>query len=200
MLSTEVEATFATKPLPYPTYELSPAISEETLEYHYGRHYTGYLNTLNRLIDGTPYEDMSLEGIVNGSEGAIYNNAAQVWNHEFYFDQFSNDPKLFPEGDLMRAIEHSFESFENMIEHFKSVAMSHFGSGWVWLVEDPMSSLIIEVDLNAGNPLVRGLRPLLTIDLWEHAYYIDYRNNRAEAVDAHLGLVDWAVIECRYQK
>ncbi len=200
MLSTEVEAQFATKPLPYPTYELSPAISEETIEYHYGRHYKGYLDNLNNLIKDTPYEDMSLEGIVNGSEGAIYNNAAQVWNHEFYFDQFSHDPKVIPEGDLMRAIEHSFDSFEMMIGHLRGAAMSLFGSGWVWLVEDPMSSLIIENDMNAGNPLARGLRPLLTIDVWEHAYYIDYRNNRAEAVDAHLGLIDWSVIECRYQR
>ncbi len=196
----EIQTGFVKRPLNYFKGALMPYISAETIEYHYGKHYTGYLANLNRLTEGTPYANMTLEGIVKGSEGSIYNNAAQAWNHEFYFEQFSPTPKSAPEGDLLRAIEHSFESYDLFLSHLMSAATSLFGSGWVWLVEDPMSSLIIESDSNAGTPLTRGLRPLLTIDVWEHAYYIDYRNDRAKAVEAHLTMVDWSIIESRYQR
>lgn len=184
--------------LKYSKELLEPGISAESMEYHFEKHYKGYLANLNRLIEGSAYEGKSIEELVKGSEGAIFNNAAQVWNHEFYFDQFSPNPKMKPEGELLKAIDHSFDSFEELKERLRKAAVGLFGSGWVWLVEDPMSSLIIEAESNAGNPLTRELRPILTLDVWEHAYYIDYRNDRATAIDKHLELIDWGVIERRY--
>ncbi|MFI3269249.1 MAG: superoxide dismutase [Rikenellaceae bacterium] len=186
--------------LKYSNELLEPLISAETIFYHYEKHYKGYLSNLERLTEGTGYEGKSIESLVKGSEGSIFNNAAQVWNHEFYFDQFSPTPKVQPDGDLLRAINHSFGSFDDMVDHLRKSAASLFGSGWVWLVEDPMSSLLIEAEQNAGNPLTRGLRPLMTLDVWEHAYYIDYRNDRAAAIASHLKAIDWEVIERRYKK
>ncbi len=184
--------------LKYTDDALAPAISAETIDYHYARHYAGYLAALNRLTEETIYEGKSIESLVKGSEGAIFNNAAQVWNHEFYFDQFTPTPKLRPEGELLRAIEHSFGNYDVMINHLMQSAVGLFGSGWAWIVKDPMSSLLIEAESNAGNPLTRGLQPILTLDLWEHAYYIDYRNDRRKALENHLAMIDWGVIEARY--
>lgn len=188
------------KALPYAYDVLAPAISEETLRYHHDKHYAGYVAKLNELIAGTPYADKSLVEIVQTSDGSIFNNAAQAWNHEFYFDQFAAEPQSQPTGRLLDAINRSFGSFEAMKAEVAKAAASLFGSGWVWLVEDSSGKLSILSTRNAGTPIRHGMRPLLCFDVWEHAYYIDFRNRRADAVAATWSMIDWKKIEHRYRK
>ncbi len=197
--SLNVIERFTAKPLPYSYTSLAPSISQTTLVLHHDRHYEGYLATLNRLVENTRFEKMPLEEIVlSAGEGVIFNNAAQAWNHQFYFDQFSRYPQDEPTGELLDAIENSFGTFEEMERLFIERSMSLFGSGWLWLVVDHDNRLTLVAEPNAGNPITQDLRPILTIDLWEHAYYVDYENRRADAVRAHLGAIDWKVIEARY--
>lgn len=186
--------------LPYELDALAPQISKETMEYHYGKHHKAYVDKLNELVPGTKYENMDLEGIVKSADGAIFNQAAQVWNHTFFFTALSPAPKAKPEGKLAEAIDKSFGSFEKFKEEFTKAAVGQFGSGWAWLVAGGDGSLSIAATSNAGNPLAEGKKAILTVDVWEHAYYIDYRNVRAEFVKAALEKTDWAIIEERYAK
>lgn len=193
-------ARFTPKELPYAYDALAPHISEETLRFHHDKHYTGYVNKLNELVVGTPYEGLPLEAVVLHAEGPVYNNAAQAWNHEFYFEALSPSPEHRPEGALAKAIDRSFGSFDKMKEAIDKSAVGLFGSGWTWLVADGEGNLKIVNTPNAGNPMTEGLNPLLCVDVWEHAYYIDYRNRRADAVKAFWETVDWRIVGERYAK
>ena len=184
--------------LPYEETALAPHMSRETLEYHHGKHHQAYVNNLNRLIEGTPFASMPLEEIIAQAEGPIFNNAAQVWNHTFFFDSFSPDPKSVPAAALGAALDRDFGSLDAFKNQFTDHAASLFGSGWTWLVSDPQGKLSIRNESNAGNPLRSGGTPLLAFDVWEHAYYIDYRNRRADYLSALWHLVDWSVVEVRY--
>ena len=190
---------FTLTPLPYAYNALEPEISEETLRFHHDKHHAGYVTKLNSLIAGTPYEKMSLEEIIAKSDGAIFNNAAQVWNHDFYFAELSPTPNSKPEGALLDAIVSEYGSVENLKSKMNEAATNLFGSGWVWLVENKDGKLAIMSGKNADTPLRYGMQPLLTIDVWEHAYYIDYRNARADAVKAIWNKIDWRKIEERYR-
>ncbi|MFI3304351.1 MAG: superoxide dismutase [Rikenellaceae bacterium] len=197
--SIKVAERFTAKPLPYSYNSVAPSISKTTLTLHHDRHYEGYVATLNRLVEQTRFATMSLEEVVlEAGEGAIFNNAAQAWNHQFYFDQFSRYPQDEPTGDLLDAIEDSFGTFCEFERRVVEQSTGLFGSGWLWLVVDKDNRLTLIGESNAGNPITQDLHPILTIDLWEHAYYVDYENRRADAVKAHLGAVDWRVIEQRY--
>lgn len=196
---TATATRFEVKELPYAYDALAPAISEETIRYHYGKHYKGYVDKLNELVVDTPFASMTLEEIVKGSEGPVYNNAAQAWNHEFYFSALSPTARNTPSGPLMSAIDKWFGSFEALKAQMTKACISLFGSGWVWLVEEDSGRLSIISESNAGNPLRYGMKPLLGIDVWEHAYYIDYRNARAEAIKAIWPLIDWQTVEQRYE-
>jgi Fe-Mn family superoxide dismutase len=190
---------FFLTPLPYAEQALEPHISAETLHYHHGKHAAAYVDKLNSLIVGTPYaETSSLEDIVLQADGAIFNNAAQVWNHAFYFEQFAPKPKHKPEGELAAAIDKAFGSVEQLKEQMERESIALFGSGWVWLAADKHGELKIVSKSNAGNPLTEGLYPLLAIDVWEHAYYIDHRNARAAGVKALWKVLCWSKIEERY--
>ena len=183
-------------PLPYPKEALSPAISAETIDFHYGKHFQTYVNKLNELIKGTLYEDMELPEIICKAAGALDNNAAQAWNHDFYFEQLSPTPtEMSPR--LSALIMKSFGTIEKFKEELLQNATTLFGAGWTWVVLHNDETLTIENESNAGNPLTRGLRPILTLDVWEHAYYIDYRNNRAEHLKQIWGLINWNVVEER---
>ena len=175
--------------LPYAMEALSPKMSRETLEYHYGKHLQTYIDNLNRLIVGTPYAAMPLDEIVCKADGAIFNNAAQTWNHTFFFDTLTPAQQAVPEK-LAAALTKEFGSVEAFKEAFTQAAAGLFGSGWVWLAESPEGRLSIVAESNAGNPMTRGLKPLLAIDVWEHAYYIDCRNRRAEFIKNWWNLVD----------
>ena len=190
----------ALPPLPYAVDALAPKMSQETLEFHYGKHHQAYINNLNSLIPGTPFENSSLEEIIVRADGPIFNNAAQVWNHTFFFYTLSPSPKSMPSGPLAKAIDRDFGSFDQFKEKFAQAATSLFGSGWVWLVADNVGKLSIISEPNAGNPLRKGFRPLLAIDVWEHAYYIDYRNRRPDFIRNFWDLIDWNVIEKRYEQ
>ena len=180
--------------LPYSKDALVPNISGETLEYHYGKHHKAYVDNLNKLIPGTEFENLPLEDIVRKASGGIFNNAAQVWNHTFYWDCLSSKGGGIPTGDLAKAINKTFGSFDQFKEKFANSAATLFGSGWAWLVEMPDGSLAIEQTSNAGNPLRDGKEPLLICDVWEHAYYIDYRNARAKYIEAFWKLVNWEFV------
>ena len=193
-------ARFTPQDLPYAYNALAPAISEETMRYHHDKHYVGYVNKLNELIVDTPFAGQPLEDIILSADGAIYNNAAQAWNHEFLFEEFSPNPQAKPSGGLLEVINRDFDSFDELKVQMNRAAAGLFGSGWVWLAEDPSGRLAIVSEQNAGNPMRHGMKPLLTFDVWEHAYYIDYRNRRADAVDALWGIVDWKVVGDRYAK
>lgn len=184
--------------LPYDLNALEPNISRKTLEFHYGKHHQAYVNNLNGLIPGTEFENASLEEIVKKADGGIFNNGAQVWNHTFYFMQFSPNGGGHPSGALAEAINKQFMSFDNFKSEFKTAAATLFGSGWAWLVKKNDGSLEIVKESNAGNPLRNGLTPILTIDVWEHAYYLDYQNKRPDYIDMFWTLVDWDVIEKRF--
>lgn len=197
---TAAEARFTPKELPYAYDALAPQISEETMHYHHDKHYVGYVNKLNELIVDTPYAGQPLEDIVVSADGAIYNNAAQAWNHEFFFDTFSPKPRKEPSGELLEAINGSFGSLDELKVQMNNAAAGLFGSGWVWLAADKSGGLAIVSESNAGNPLRRGMKPLMCFDVWEHAYYIDYRNRRADAVAAMWDIVDWKTVGDRYAK
>ena len=181
--------------LPYTKDGLAPGISAETIEYHYGKHHKAYVDNLNKLIVGTEFEKMSLEEIVKKASGAIINNAAQDWNHSFYWKCLSPNAGGEPNGILANAINKSFGSFSQFKEKFTNTAVTTFGSGWAWLVNNSDGTLSIESSSNAGNPLKDGKKALLTCDVWEHAYYIDYRNARAKYVEAFWNLVNWKFVE-----
>ena len=176
--------------LPYGMDALSPYMSKETLEFHYGKHLQTNVVILNKLIPGTPYESMSLDEIVTKADGGIYNNAAQTWNHTFFFQSLTGGQTEMP-LKLADALSRAFGSVDTFKELFTKAALGLFGSGWVWLVADKEHKLSIVAESNAGNPLTKGLRPVMVIDVWEHAYYIDYRNRRAAFVEAFWKLVDW---------
>lgn len=177
--------------LPYAKDALAPHISEETLEYHYGKHHQAYVTNLNNLIPGTEFEGLSLEEIIVKSSGGIFNNAAQVWNHTFYWNCLTPNGGGQPTGALADAINAAFGSFEKFKEEFTKCAVTTFGSGWAWLVKNADGSLAIVSTSNAGCPLTTGQTPLMTCDVWEHAYYIDYRNARPSYVDHFWSLVNW---------
>ena len=183
--------TFTLPDLPYALDALAPTISKETLEYHWGKHHRAYVTNLNNLVPGTEFEKMSLEDIIKKSSGGIFNNAAQVWNHTFYWHCMKPNGGGEPTGALLTAIEKNFGSFAKFKENFTKTALTTFGSGWAWLVKNNDGSLTILSTSNAGNPLTEGKKPLLTCDVWEHAYYIDYRNLRPAYVDAFWTLVNW---------
>lgn len=178
--------------LPYAKNALAPHISEETMEYHYGKHHQTYVTNLNNLIKGTEFENMQLEDIVRKSTGAIYNNSAQVWNHTFFWNCMRPDGGGAPKGALADAIIATWGSFEEFKKAFQASAVGNFGSGWTWLVKKVDGTVDIVNTGAAGNPLTTGNKSLLTIDVWEHAYYIDYRNQRAKFVETFLNsLANW---------
>ena len=184
--------------LPYEENALEPVVSKETIGFHHGKHLQTYVNNLNAAIQGTPFENMPLEDIVCSAEGGILNNAGQILNHNMYFLQFrSIRPDNKPVGRIADAINAQFGSFEAFKEEFAKKGASLFGSGWVWLSMDKDGSLVITQETNAGNPVQRGLKPLLTFDVWEHAYYIDYRNRRPDYLSALWQIVDWDVVNNR---
>jgi superoxide dismutase, Fe-Mn family len=181
--------------LPYPKNALAPHISEETLEYHYGKHHATYVKKLNSLVANTKYANMPLEEIIKTSErGPIFNNAAQHFNHSFYWNCMAPEAGGEPGGALAKAIEHNFKSFAEFKKEFSEAAVDTFGSGWAWLVQRKDGSLAIEKAPNAENPLVHAERALLTCDVWEHAYYIDYRNERPKYVEAFWNVVNWQFV------
>jgi len=177
--------------LPYAKNALEPHISAETLEYHYGKHHATYVANLNKLIPGTEFENLALEDIIKKASGGIFNNAAQVWNHTFYWNSMSPQGGGEPSGALADAINKAFGSVADFKDKFSTSAATNFGSGWTWLVKKGDGSLDIVNTSNAGNPLTEGLTPLLTCDVWEHAYYIDYRNARPKYLEAFWNLVNW---------
>ncbi len=180
--------------LPYAKDALAPHISAETLEYHYGKHHKAYVDNINRLIIDTEFASLSLEDIIKKATGGIFNNAAQVWNHSFYWNCLSPQGGGEPGVELAQLIVKNFTSLAQFKEKFTATAVSQFGSGWAWLVKNPDGSLAIEATSNADNPLKEGKKPLLTCDVWEHAYYIDYRNARAKYIDAFWNLVNWKFV------
>lgn len=178
-------------PLPYAKDALAPYISEETVEYHYGKHHQTYVNNLNNLTMGTEFISMPLDEIVKSSDGAIFNNAAQVWNHNFYWNCLSPDGGGRPTGALLDVIEESFNTYDTMKREFNRVAMATFGSGWAWIVKKDDGLLEFASTSNAGCPITEGKTPILTCDVWEHAYYVDYRNARQKYLDAFWNIVNW---------
>ena len=185
--------------LPYESDALAPIISQTTIEHHYGKHERTYIDNLNHMIEETVYAEMSLEDIVCNSEGALFNNAAQAWNHIFYFFQFSKSCSRVPKGKLAEQILSQFDTFDDFKSRIEEAGIKLFGSGWVWLSADENGTLFITQSSNAGNPLKDGLKPILTIDVWEHAYYLDYQNRRGEYLSRIWDIIDWDVIESRYE-
>ncbi len=192
--------TFDLPKLPYGLNALEPHITQKTLEYHYGKHHQTYVTNLNNLVPGTPFADADLETIVKKSEGAIFNNAAQIWNHTFYFMQFSANGPRIPQGKLAEAINAAFGSFEAFKEAFAKASVTLFGSGWAWLSKDAAGKLVITQESNAGCPLRAGFTPLLTCDVWEHAYYLDTQNRRPDYVANFWAIVDWNIIGKRFEQ
>ena len=189
---------FALPELPWPQDALSPLISKETISYHYGKHHAAYVANLNKLVKDTPYENMTLEEIVKKAPaGPLFNNAAQNWNHTFYWTCLAPQAGGEPTGALAEAIKKSFGSFAKFKEQFTDTAVKLFGSGWAWLVRNPDGGLAVTSTSNAATPLTEGKTPLLVCDVWEHAYYIDYRNRRPEYVEAFWKLVNWKAAEAR---
>jgi superoxide dismutase, Fe-Mn family len=186
------KAPFTLPKLPYPADALAPSISKETMDYHYGKHHAAYVANLNKLVPGTPFEGMSLEDIVKKAKpGPIFNNAAQVWNHTFYWNCLSPKGGGEPTGELAAGIQKAFGSTAKFQAQFTDAAVTLFGSGWAWLVRKPDGGLAIQGTSNAGNPMTDGNAPLLTCDVWDHAYYIDYRNVRPKYVEAFWNIANW---------
>lgn len=185
-------------PLPFNMDALEPLISKATLEFHYGKHHQAYVNNLNNLLPGSPFQDASLEEIVKGADGGIFNNGAQVWNHTFYWSCLIPGGKGLPQGAFSKAIERDFGSMDNFIKEFSQAAATQFGSGWAWLSADSNGKLVITKESNAGNPMRSGLKPLLTCDVWEHAYYLDKQNRRPDYIADFWKLVDWEAVAGRY--
>lgn len=190
--------THVLPPLPFAKDSLEPVISAETLDYHYGKHHQAYVTNLNKLVAGTEFAEASLEEIVMQSDGGIFNNAAQVWNHTFYWNGLSPNGGGEPGGALAAAIGEAFGSFAAFKEAFIKSAAGNFGSGWTWLVKNEDGSLEIVNTSNAATPLRDGKTPLLTVDVWEHAYYIDYRNARPKYLDEIWKLVNWDFVAANY--
>ena len=190
--------TFELPALPYEKDALAPHISAETIEYHYGKHHQTYVTNLNNLVPGTEFEGLSLEEIVKKSTGGIFNNAAQVWNHTFYWNGLAPNAGGEPTGALADAINATFGSFEKFKEEFTKCAVTTFGSGWAWLVKNADGSLALVSTSNAGCPLTAGQTPILTCDVWEHAYYIDFRNLRPKYLEAFWALVNWEFASANY--
>ena len=189
--------------LPYAMVALEPVISAQTLSFHHGKHLQAYVDNLNKLLPGSEYVGMSLEEIVQKAPaGAVFNNAGQILNHELYFTQFkpASEAVQKPEGALAAQIEKQWGSFEAFKAEFEAKGVGLFGSGWVWLAADANGSLVITQEQGASNPIVKGLKPLLTFDVWEHAYYLDYQNRRAAHLTAMWSVIDWEVIDSRYMK
>lgn len=184
--------------LPYATNALEPVISQKTIELHHGKHLMSYVTNLNAAIVGTEFENMDLEDIVKKSSGKIFNNAGQLLNHNLYFAQFSPNAKTKPTGKLLAAIEQKWGSFENFQKEFVSSGTAVFGSGWVWLSKDKDGNLHITQETNGSNPVVRGYVPMLGIDVWEHAYYLDYQNRRADHLNSVWKIIDWTIVEQRF--
>jgi len=185
--------------LPYAPNALEPVISAATLGFHHGKHLQAYVNNLNAALPGSPYEGMSLEEIVCNADGGIFNNAGQILNHNLYFTQFRAAREgNAPTGALKGQIERQFGSFETFKTEFAAKGAGLFGSGWVWLSADEDGRLVISQEPNAGNPVTKGLRPLLTFDVWEHAYYLDYQNRRPDHLKALWSIIDWDEVERRY--
>jgi superoxide dismutase, Fe-Mn family len=186
--------------LPYPMDALEPFISRKTVEFHYTKHHQAYVNNLNKLTEGNPLWDKSLEEVVITSEGGIFNNAAQVWNHTFYWESFIQGGKKINNGPLLDAINKNFGSFEECMEKFVHASVTLFGSGWSWLIKDIHGELTITQGANAWNPLKDNNIPLLTCDVWEHAYYLDYQNRRPDYLKAFSEIIDWGKVEERFLK
>ena len=187
--------------LPYAEDALEPVISRQTIGFHYGKHLQAYVNNLNAALVGTPFEGQTLENIVKQAEGGMLNNAGQILNHELYFGQFKAPcADNQPTGSIAEAIVRDFGSFEAFKEEFQKKGAALFGSGWVWLSADTDGKLVITQEANAANPVQRGLTPLLTFDVWEHAYYLDYQNRRPDHLAALWQIVDWQVVEQRYAR
>ena len=189
---------FSLPELPYAHNALEPIITEKTISFHYGKHHLTYVNNLNGLVEGTEFADADLDAIVKKSDGPMFNNAAQIWNHNFYFLSLTPIKGSQPSESLTKAINAAFGSLEEFKKQFNQAAISVFGAGWAWLVKDAEGKLSISKESNAGNPITRGLVPLLTFDVWEHAYYIDYQNRRADYVAALWDIVDWHVVSALY--
>lgn len=185
--------------LPYSENALEPFISAKTISFHYGKHHKTYLDNLNKLIVNTKFEGKDLEYIVLNSSGSIFNNAAQVWNHTFYWDCLTPN-KTKPEGLLKDAIDKNFQSYENFVNEFTASCLSLFGSGWVWLVKDKNDKLSIIQESNAGNPMLHGLYPILCCDVWEHAYYIDKQNRRGDYVKEFFEYINWDFVAQNFRK
>jgi len=185
-------------PLPYPKTALAPYISEETLEYHHGKHHQTYVDNLNKLLPGSGLEGLSLEEIIKKSQGGLFNNAAQVWNHTFYWHCLSPETNQSPQGALSAAIDKKFGSFAEFQQQFTQTALTTFGSGWAWLIKKADGEVDLLSTSNAQCPLTQNLRPLLTCDVWEHAYYVDYRNARAKYLEAFWKITNWRFVESQF--
>ncbi|HEX7026557.1 MAG TPA: Fe-Mn family superoxide dismutase [Gammaproteobacteria bacterium] len=192
--------TFELPELPYERDALEPYISEETLEYHYGKHHKAYVDKLNKLIEGTPFENKSVVEIIQQSDGAIFDNAAQVWNHTFYWHCMSAQKERQPQGQLLDKLKGEFGSLDEFKKRFAEAAVANFGSGWTWLVKNANGTLSIVNTDDADTPIRTKGNPILTCDVWEHAYYIDYRNARAKYVDAFWNVVNWRFVEENYDR
>ena len=193
-------ATFELMTLPYATDALEPVISRDTIGFHHGKHLAAYVNNLNGLLQGSGLEDSTLEEIVCQATGGILNNAGQILNHNLYFSQFkAPTADNVPTGKLVDAINTQFGSFDTFQAEFQKMGATLFGSGWVWLSADKDGKLLITQEANAANPIQKGLSPLLTFDVWEHAYYLDYQNRRPDHLAALWQIVDWEVISKRYE-
>lgn len=191
--------SFELPKLKYAPHALEPYISKQTIDFHYGKHHQAYVNKVNELSKGTEFENATLEEIIKKAEGGIFNNGAQVWNHTFYFEQFAPEGAREPEGKLKEAIDQEFGSFDAFREKFATAAATLFGSGWAWLVVSSDGKLTIVQTSNAGNPLRDGHQPLLTCDVWEHAYYLDKQNARPNYVADFWKILDWKVIAERFE-
>ena len=184
--------------LPYEANALEPVISKQTIELHHGKHLQAYVTNLNNLIPGTKFENTDIETIVRESDGAIFNNAGQILNHDLYFTQFSPKGGGEPTGKLAEAIKATWGSFESFKSEFEAAGVSLFGSGWAWLAKDKDGKLVITKDANGSNPVKNGLTPILGFDVWEHSYYLDYQNRRADHLKALWQIIDWEVVGKRY--
>lgn len=192
---------FTLPPLPYELNALEPFMSRNTLDFHYHKHHQNYVNTLKILIENTQWAKMSLEEIITTAPvgSPIFNNAAQVWNHTFFWNSMQPDGGRRPTGELLQRLEQTFGSYDGFKQKFKQTAIEQFGSGWVWLAEDKNQNLQIISTSNADSPLAHNLKPLITCDVWEHAYYLDYQNRRQAALEALWNIIDWKVVEGRYE-
>lgn len=189
--------TFQLPSLPFAADALEPVISARTIEFHYGKHHQAYVTKLNALVTGSAFENATLEAIIMKAEGGIFNNAAQVWNHTFYWEGFSARRGTAPGGKLLEMLNRDFGSFENFVAKFNEAAVNQFGSGWAWLVQNASGNLSVVSTGNAANPMRDQLKPILTCDVWEHAYYLDFQNRRPDYVNAFWQLVDWDIIAGR---